>query len=78
MCGIAGYVGETKNPSDCLAKMAKVINHRGPDSNGIWTDQKRIGLAHTRLSILDLSPAGHQPMHSTSGNYVLIFLNETY
>lgn len=78
MCGIAGYVGETKNPSDCLAKMAKVINHRGPDSNGIWTDQKRIGLAHTRLSILDLSPAGHQPMHSTSGNYVLIFNGEIY
>ena len=78
MCGIAGYIGETKNPSECLAKMAQAINHRGPDSNGIWTDFKQIGLAHTRLSILDLSDAGHQPMHSVSGNYVLIFNGEIY
>ena len=78
MCGIAGYIGEIKNPSDCLTKMAQAINHRGPDSNGIWTDHKGIGLAHTRLSILDLSAAGHQPMHSVSGNYVLIFNGEIY
>ena len=78
MCGIAGYIGETKNPSECLAKMAQAINHRGPDNNGIWTDFKQIGLAHTRLSILDLSDAGHQPMHSVSGNYVLIFNGEIY
>ena len=78
MCGIAGYIGETKNPSECLVKMAQAINHRGPDSNGIWTDSEVIGLAHTRLSILDLSAAGHQPMHSVSGNYVLIFNGEIY
>ncbi|MEL1227187.1 MAG: asparagine synthase (glutamine-hydrolyzing), partial [Candidatus Neomarinimicrobiota bacterium] len=54
------------------------INHRGPDSNGIWTDQKEIGFAHSRLSILDLSTAGHQPMHSASGNYVMIFNGEIY
>ena len=78
MCGIAGYIGETKNPSDCLTKMAQAINHRGPDSNGLWIDQEGIGLAHTRLSILDLSTAGHQPMHSVSGNYVLIFNGEIY
>jgi asparagine synthetase B (glutamine-hydrolysing) len=35
MCGIAGYIGEIKNPSDCLTKMAQAINHRGPDSNGL-------------------------------------------
>ena len=78
MCGIAGYIGEIKNPSDCLTKMAQAINHRGPDSNGLWIDQEGIGLAHTRLSILDLSTAGHQPMHSVSGNYVLIFNGEIY
>ena len=78
MCGIAGYIGEVRNPSDCLTKMAHAINHRGPDSNGIWTDQKEIGLAHSRLSILDLSAAGHQPMHSPSGNYVMIFNGEIY
>lgn len=78
MCGIAGYIGEIENPSDCLIKMAHAINHRGPDSNGIWTDQKEIGLAHSRLSILDLSIAGHQPMHSPSGNYVMVFNGEIY
>ena len=78
MCGIAGYIGEIKNPSDCLTKMAQAINHRGPDSNGLWIGQEGIGLAHTRLSILDLSSAGHQPMHSVSGNYVLIFNGEIY
>ena len=40
MCGIAGYVGETPNPSNCLAKMAQAIDHRGPDNKGIWFDEK--------------------------------------
>ena len=79
MCGIAGYVGETPNPSDCLAKMAQAINHRGPDNKGIWSDEKAdIGLAHARLSILDLSSAGNQPMHSKSKNYVIVFNGEIY
>ena len=47
MCGIAGYVGETPNPSDCLAKMAQALNHRGPNNKGTWSDEKAdIGLAH--------------------------------
>ena len=79
MCGIAGYVGETPNPSECLANMAQAINHRGPDNKGIWSDEKAdIGLAHARLSILDLSSAGNQPMHSTSKNYVIVFNGEIY
>tara|TARA_B100000902_G_scaffold89785_1_gene93535 strand:- start:1776 stop:3695 length:1920 start_codon:yes stop_codon:yes gene_type:complete len=79
MCGIAGYVGETPNPSECLAKMAQAINHRGPDNRGIWSDEKAdIGLAHARLSILDLSSAGNQPMHSASSNYVIVFNGEIY
>ena len=79
MCGIAGYIGQISNPSDCLSQMAQAINHRGPDNRGIWSDERAsIGLAHARLSILDLSSAGHQPMHSTSNNYVMVFNGEIY
>jgi asparagine synthase (glutamine-hydrolysing) len=79
MCGIAGYVGKTLNPFDCLNKMVHAINHRGPDDKGVWVDESiGIGLAHARLSILDLSSAGHQPMHSLSKNLVMIFNGEIY
>jgi asparagine synthase (glutamine-hydrolysing) len=77
MCGIAGYVGEIKHPEICLGDMVHSINHRGPDDRGIWFDDG-IGLAHARLSIIDLSSAGHQPMHSVSKNYVLVFNGEIY
>jgi asparagine synthase (glutamine-hydrolysing) len=79
MCGIAGYLGEVKHPIDCLTKMADAISHRGPDNIGVWSDHNpSIGFAHSRLSILDLSSAGNQPMHSLSGNYVIIFNGEIY
>ncbi len=79
MCGIAGYVGETVNPEKCLTEMAEVLNHRGPDDSGIWFDkEKSIGFAHARLSILDLSYAGHQPMHSISKNNTIVFNGEIY
>ena len=79
MCGIAGYVGETINPEKCLSEMAEALNHRGPDDSGIWLDkEKSIGLAHARLSILDLSYAGHQPMHSFSNNHTIVFNGEIY
>ena len=79
MCGIAGYVGKTSYPYNCLDEMAKAINHRGPDDRGTWCDEgEGIGLAHARLSILDLSSAGHQPMHSVSKNFVLVFNGEIY
>ena len=77
MCGIAGFVGEIKHPEICLGEMVNSINHRGPDDRGIWFDDG-IGLAHARLSIIDLSSAGHQPMHSASRNYVLVFNGEIY
>ena len=77
MCGIVGFVGQTKYPENCLKEMVNAINHRGPDSKGIWTDSD-MGFGHARLSIIDQSSAGHQPMHSFSRNYVMIFNGEIY
>jgi asparagine synthase (glutamine-hydrolysing) len=80
MCGIAGIL--TSPRTDIVAdafKMAQALNHRGPDDSGIWVDEHGvIGLAHTRLAVIDLSPAGHQPMVSSGGRYVLVFNGEIY
>ena len=57
--------------------MARLISHRGPDDQGVWYDDN-VGLAHTRLSILDLSLAGHQPLQSATGRYVIVFNGEIY
>ena len=55
------------------------IQHRGPDDSGVWADDKAgIALAHRRLSVIDISPAGHQPMHSACGRYVLVFNGAIY
>ena len=79
MCGIAGFLGSVHKPEELLTNMANAIQHRGPDDKGIWLDQtKEIGLAHTRLSILDLSSAGYQPMHSLSDRYLIVFNGEIY
>jgi asparagine synthase (glutamine-hydrolysing) len=79
MCGIAGYWREAKSQRDLAVKMAQAIETRGPDDSGSWLDERAgIALAHRRLSILDLSPAGHQPMVSPCGRYVLVYNGEIY
>lgn len=79
ICGIAGFLGRVPSFVSCLSSMAHSISHRGPDDSGIWFDEQLgVGLAHARLSILDLTSAGHQPMHSLSSRYVLIFNGEIY
>ena len=75
MCGIAGYVGRFE-PS-LLGRMNRAQGHRGPDGSGEWHDTQA-GLAHVRLAILDLSPAGAQPMADASGRVVLSFNGEIY
>jgi asparagine synthase (glutamine-hydrolysing) len=82
MCGLAGYVDfpgsvGTQDSVVLLERMASALAHRGPDDAGVWIEGP-VALAHRRLSILDLSPAGHQPMHSADGRYVLIFNGEIY
>lgn len=83
MCGIAGFVMRPGMPrdwaADVLDGMAQAIAHRGPDDVGAWIDDAAgVALGHRRLSILDLSPAGHQPMLSASGRHVIIFNGEIY
>ena len=82
MCGIAGFLetgGLGARASDTLLGMTRAIAHRGPDDSGIWLDDARgVALGHRRLAIIDLSEAGHQPMVSASGRYVLIYNGEIY
>ncbi|MEY3879821.1 MAG: hypothetical protein RIQ94_616, partial [Pseudomonadota bacterium] len=81
MCGFTGYLSSTipNNTVELLQRMGDVIAHRGPDDSGVWSDDDAgVGLAHRRLSIVDLSPAGHQPMLSVSGRYVIAFNGEIY
>lgn len=83
MCGIAGFVddrGIDTNLGEVIGQsMAKAIKHRGPDDEGIWVeDANGVVFAHRRLSIIDLSPAGHQPMESSQKRYVIIFNGEVY
>ena len=75
MCGIAGYWGEGNE--EILNKMIDAVSYRGPDDKGILI-KGSVGLAHRRLSILDLSLAGHQPMQSEDGTVQIIFNGEIY
>jgi len=79
MCGIAGLINIDGAPASppVLKNMTDAIAHRGPDGEGQWIEGS-IGLGHRRLAILDLSPAGHQPMMSVSKRYVLSYNGEVY
>lgn len=84
MCGIVGYLDDGRRHAPLAARailrrMSTCLAHRGPDDEGCWTDDD-VGLAlgHRRLSILDLSPEGHQPMTSVGGRYVTVFNGEVY
>ena len=83
MCGIAGIVSvHPSGTSDLYARasaMSSTMEHRGPDDAGVWQNGDRtVALAHRRLAILDLSPAGHQPMHSADRNWTVVFNGEIY
>lgn len=83
MCGIVGFLAlpslSSTDGETILINMAKAIEARGPDDHGAWCDAERgVGLGHRRLAIVDLSPAGHQPMTSVSGRYVLVYNGEIY
>ncbi|MCS6897922.1 MAG: asparagine synthase (glutamine-hydrolyzing), partial [Nitrospira sp.] len=82
MCGIVGILQPSSLSGEAgvtLRSMAGTLRHRGPDDEGIWMDERAgVGLGHRRLSILDLSPAGHQPMMSADGRYVIVFNGEIY
>ena len=83
MCGIAGVLNPAAGSRDELARralaMADCLAHRGPDDHGLWRDDDAgLVLTHRRLSIVDLSPAGHQPMISADGRFVIIFNGEIY
>ena len=72
MCGIAGLINLDGSPVSpvILKKMTDEIAHRGPDGEGQWIESN-VGIGHRRLAIIDLSPAGHQPMISADHRYVL-------
>jgi len=79
MCGISGITNFNKEPveNSSIKKMMKLMKHRGPDDNGFFVE-KNIGFGFVRLSIIDLSDAGHQPMFDKSGRFMIIHNGEVY
>ena len=79
MCGITGLINlnQEKISSSTIQLMMDSMKHRGPDDEGIFIDGN-VGLGFVRLSIIDLSAAGHQPMHSADGTYVVVFNGEIF
>jgi len=82
MCGITGFISDDfsiRESEILITKMTNSLEHRGPDTHGIWKNNDgNVFLGHRRLSILDLSSAGHQPMTSSTGRYSIIFNGEIY
>ena len=80
MCGIAGLLNSNAGSgAAAVALMSRLLAHRGPDDHGVYEDVAAgVALAHNRLSIIDLSPAGRQPMFNEDGKVVLVFNGEIY
>jgi asparagine synthase (glutamine-hydrolysing) len=84
MCGLAGFIDPKRETSreqlsSIAERMARACFHRGPDDSGLWVDEiSGIALGHRRLSILDLSTGGHQPMKSPDDRYVIVYNGEIY
>ncbi|MCM3596582.1 asparagine synthase (glutamine-hydrolyzing) [Metabacillus idriensis] len=84
MCGIAGFIDSSSQTGNeqlqsTVSRMTDMLYSRGPDHGDFWVDEQTgLALGHRRLSIIDLSPEGNQPMHSKSGRYVLVFNGEIY
>ncbi|MFZ5912631.1 MAG: asparagine synthetase B, partial [Pseudomonadota bacterium] len=86
MCGLAGFVdrrasrhGNAPAMEDQARRMAASLRHRGPDGSGVWVDAlSGVGVGHQRLSIIDLSENGAQPMLSGNGRYVIAYNGEIY
>ena len=79
MCGISGIINFSTPLNEYLHCINSSLNHRGPDNSGVWFDENlNIGIAHTRLSILDLSDSGSQPMTSSNDRYIISFNGEIY
>jgi asparagine synthase (glutamine-hydrolysing) len=84
MCGIAGFIDTSGSTAADqmvrdVARMTAKLAHRGPDDVGVWSDVRSgVAMGHRRLSVIDLSPDGHQPMRSISGRYVVTFNGEIY
>ena len=78
MCGIFALIGAAD--AALGRRVADCLHHRGPDDSGVWASDRgtRVTMASTRLSIIDLSPAGHMPMHSTDGRTVIVYNGEVY
>ena len=83
MCGIAGVLNSAAGSRETLERAASAMGdclaHRGPDDHGVWSDPEAgVALTHRRLSIVDLSPAGHQPMASADGRFIITYNGEVY
>src|ERR1700736_1484679 len=83
MCGITGFLdGRPRPPAAAeaiVSAMSAALAHRGPDDSGLWTDvEAGVALGHRRLSIIDLSPTGHQPMSTADGRYHVTYNGEIY
>ncbi len=79
MCGLVGFVGFGRRQPHGLERLLARLAHRGPDDSGLFeSDDGRVVLGHARLSIIDLSALGHQPMASEDGRYVIVFNGEIY